>query len=162
MNWKTKLVLTTIFVLILSLSVSMMALAEAATYIENTTNYYDQTIFVHCAAGGAGEDVRITGTVHEVLVFTVDENGGFHGVFHAQPMGIKAVGQTTGDIYQATGVSMEQFNNLDGYTDTIVESFKIIGPGPGNNFVVQEVLHLTENANGEVTAFVDYYSYACK
>jgi len=97
-----------------------------------------------------------------VIHFTIDGNEAFHVVFHAQPMGIKAVGQTTGDIYQATGVSMEQFNMIEGYTETIVDSFKIIGLGTGNNFLIQETLHLTANANGEVTADVAYYSYECK
>jgi hypothetical protein len=43
-----------------------------------------------------------------------------------------------------------------------VNNFRIIGQGPGNNYLVHEVFHVTINANGEVTAYVDNFSIECK
>jgi len=43
-----------------------------------------------------------------------------------------------------------------------VNNFRIIGQGPGNNFLVHETFHFTINANGNVTAFVDHFSVDCK
>jgi hypothetical protein len=46
--------------------------------------------------------------------------------------------------------------------ETFVNNFRIIGQGPGNNFLVHEVFHITFNANGSITAFVDKFSVDCR
>ena len=43
-----------------------------------------------------------------------------------------------------------------------MNNFRIIGQGPGNNFLVHETFHVTINANGVVTATVDNFSVECK
>jgi len=45
---------------------------------------------------------------------------------------------------------------------TFVNNFKIIGQGPNNNFLVHENLHVTINADGTLTAFVDNFSFTCQ
>jgi len=37
-----------------------------------------------------------------------------------------------------------------------------IGPGTGNNFLVHTVIHLTVNANGEITADIASDRFDCK
>ena len=64
-------------------------------------------VFIPCAAGGAGEDVFLTGNLHVLLRFTMDQAGGIHVASHFQPQGISGAGQTSGDKYQATGVTQE-------------------------------------------------------
>ena len=49
-----------------------------------------------------------------------------------------------------------------GVTDNFVNNFKIIGPHPGNNILIHENFHVTVNANGTLTAFVDNFSAECK
>jgi hypothetical protein len=85
--------------------------------------------------------------------------GGVHVKSHAQPQGISGFGQTTGAKYQATGVTQERFS-INPFT--FVNNFRIVGQGPGNNFLVHEVFHVTVNANGTVTAFVDRVSVECR
>ena len=78
---------------------------------------------------------------------------------------MKGTGQITGDTYQATGVSQDRFSGslVNGqYAATLVNNFRIIGPGKGNNFLVHEVAHITINANGDVTVDFDYQSGECK
>ena len=48
------------------------------------------------------------------------------------------------------------------FTQTFVNNFRIIGQGPGNNFLVHEVFHITINANGDVTVIHDSISVDCK
>jgi hypothetical protein len=48
------------------------------------------------------------------------------------------------------------------FNQTFVNNFRIIGQGPGNNFVLHENFHLTINANGEVTTVHDNFSADCK
>ena len=75
-------------------------------------------------------------------------------------------GETTGDKYQATGVTKASsfkasFQNGQAQ-QTFVNNFRIIGQGPGNNFLVHEVAHITFNANGIVTVFHDSFTIDCK
>lgn len=42
-------------------------------------------VFIPCAAGGAGEVVFLTGNLHVLLRFTMDQAGGIHVASHFQP-----------------------------------------------------------------------------
>src|SRR5215467_3765370 len=48
------------------------------------------------------------------------------------------------------------------FNTTLVNNFRIIGQGTGNNFLVHETFHITVNADGTMTAFVDNFSVDCK
>src|SRR5690349_18622133 len=52
-------------------------------------------VFVPCAAGGAGELVALSGSLHEVLHLTINGNL-FSIAMHDQPQGVKGIGETTG------------------------------------------------------------------
>jgi len=140
-------------------------LAKATTFTDNVRVPINISVFIPCAAGGAGESVELSGTLHLLFEITVDSNGGVHMKTHAQPQGVRGVGLTTGDKYQGTGVTQDHSNfGSDGLpvTFTFVDNFRIIGQGPGNNFLVHQTFHVTVNANGKVTADVDNFSVECK
>ena len=123
------------------------------------------TVFVPCAAGGAGELVDLSGPLHTVINFTINSNN-VSGMAHFQPQGIVGTGETTGDKYQATGVTKDSsfkgsFQNGQ-FNQTFVNNFRIIGSGPGNNFLVHEEAHVTFNANGTLTVVHDNFSTECK
>lgn len=122
------------------------------------------TVFISCAADGAGEVVDLAGTLHTLISFTINGNN-VSGYTHFQPQGIVGVGETTGNRYHATGITRESFRNSfrNGQAnDTFVNNFRIIGQGPGNNFLVHETEHFTINANGSVTVFHDNFSVVCQ
>ena len=119
-------------------------------------------VFIPCAAGGAGEVVFLKGNLHVLLRFTMDESGGIHVASHFQPQGISGTGQTSGEKYQATGVTQDEFNAKVGVEETFINNFRIIGQGNGNNFLIHEIFHITFNANGIPTAFVDNVSVDCR
>jgi hypothetical protein len=146
--------------LIASLGVAQ-AQAKATTVTDNVRVETDIFAFVPCAQGGAGEFVQLSGTLHILFVTTIDDKGGFHSKFHFQPQGISGTGLTTGDKFQATGVTQGSFNGKVGFEQTFVNNFRIIGEGPGNNFQIHENFHVTVLANGEVTASVDNFSIKC-
>ena len=133
--------------------------AQATAITENLQFPIAFDVFVPCANGGAGEIVSVSGTLHEVFHITFDAAGAVHLKIHDQPQGISGFGQTTGMKYQATGVTQQQ---LSTNPFTFVNNFRIIGQGPGNNFLIHQVFHVTVNANGEVTAFVDHASAECR
>ncbi len=137
--------------------------ADAAKQVNDVSDI-NLTVFVPCAAGGAGELVDLSGPLHTLITFTINGNN-VSGKTHFQPQGISGTGETTGDKYQATGVTQESFTGSfqnGQFSDTFVNNFRIIGQGPGNNFLVHETLHITVNANGTLTVFHDNFSIDCK
>jgi hypothetical protein len=148
------------------LSTTGSALAEAETFTDNEKVSVDPAaVFVSCAAGGEGEVVDLSGTLHILSHTTVTPSGDVFIKFHFQPQGVKGVGQTTGDVYQGTGVTQGQtLLQADGlpFTDTLTNNFRIIGPGPGNNYLEHFTIHVTINENGELTAEVSNISIVCK
>jgi hypothetical protein len=141
----------------------LIAPANAAVQVNDTTDI-SLTVFIPCAASGAGEIVDLSGPLHTLISFTINGNN-VSGYSHFQPQGISGTGETTGTKYQATGVTQESFKNSlqNGQANfTFVNNFRIIGQGPGNNFLVHETMHLTINANGTATVFHDNFSVDCK
>jgi hypothetical protein len=141
----------------------VIAPADAAVEVNNTADFF-LSVFVPCAAGGAGEIVDLSGPLHALITLTINGNEA-SGLMHFQPQGISGIGETTGDKYQATGVTKTSFSvsfqNGQANT-TFVNNFRIIGQGPGNNFLVHETAHITINANGAVTVNHDNFSTECK
>ncbi len=163
-TYMARLVVTVLFALALTLGLpAQMVQAQASTV---TTSMIIPLgvfpVFIPCAAGGAGEVVELGGNLHVLFSTTVDDQGGFHAVSHFQPQGVTGTGLTTGDKYQGTGVTRDQFNGMVGFEFTFVNNFRIIGQGTGNNFLVHNTFHITVNANGDLTAFVDNFSVECK
>ena len=151
----------------LSPSASPLLNASANSAFTQTTNEQVPVtifVFVSCANGGAGEVVALQGDLHILSHVTVSNSGNVHVKVHFQPMGISGQGLTTGDKYQGTGVTQEQFNSNGPLpiTDTFINNFRIIGQGPGNNFLVHATFHITINANGDVTSVVDNFKAECK
>jgi hypothetical protein len=141
----------------------MIAPAYAGVQVNDRTEIA-LTVFIPCAADGAGEVVDLAGPLHTLISFTINGND-VSGYTHFQPQGIIGVGETTGNKYHATGITRESFKNSfrNGQaSDTFVNNFRIIGQGPGNNFLVHETEHFTINANGSVTVFHDNFSVVCK
>lgn len=124
-----------------------------ASIIENTSFPIDIIVNVPCANGGAGEDVELTGVIHETIIITVNGNR-FSMKIHDQPQGVVGIGLTTGDKYQGTGVTQQRQNGSfqNGQASgTFINAFDIIGQGPGNNATLHITEHFTINANGTTT-----------
>jgi len=141
----------------------LRATLSAAVTNSNIEVPFSSTVLVTCANGGSGELVDITGTLHVVAHTVVAPNGNVSFFAHNQLQWAKGVGQITGDVYQANGVTHEVEANATGlpFTTTTADNVLLIGPGPGNNRRVHMTIHLTVNANGEVTADVNIVEVTC-
>jgi hypothetical protein len=138
-----------------------------ARAIHTTTNEkipVDIPVFIPCAVNGAGEFVILSGSLHVLNTFTINGNK-ISGKYHFQPQGIRGTGETTGDKYQATGVTQGVFKGslVNGqFTQTDINNFRIIGQGRGNNFLIHATNHFTINANGTFTSVVNNFKSDCK
>jgi hypothetical protein len=150
-----------VFLATISAALALGVQAAQSAVVVNESFPIALPVFVPCADGGAGELVVLEGDLHLLLSITADGNH-LSIKTHAQPQGITGTGLSTGDKYQGTGVTQDHFTTGLGETFTFVNNFRIIGEGPGNNFLVHETFHVTINANGEVTATVDNFSVECK
>ena len=142
-----------------------LAIPAQAEVIANDQDDIFFVAFVPCADGGAGEFIEGEGRLHVLIRQTIDSAGGLHLGTHFQPMGLKAIGQTTGDRYNATGVTQTSTNIAGGglpFTDTYINNFRMVGTGQNAvSYHVHTTFHVTVNANGEVTAFVDNTRITC-
>src|SRR4029077_13867187 len=155
---------TTIMIFLFAALALFTVQANGAKQINDMSDI-SLTVFVPCAASGAGEIVDLTGPLHTLITFTINGNN-VSGTAHFQPQGLSGAGETTGDKYQATGVTKDtsfklSFQNGQAQ-QTFVNNFRIIGTGPGNNFLVHEVTHITINANGIATVLHDNLSVICR
>ena len=135
------------------------ACAQATAITQSLRLPITLEVFVPCAAGGAGEVVRLSGTLHGLFHLTFDATGAVHAKFQDQPQRLSGIGLTSGAAYQGTGMTQDVLNTNP---STFVNNFRIIGQGPNNNFLVHEIFHLTRNANGETTTIVDRLSVECR
>jgi hypothetical protein len=105
----------------------------------------------------------LTGNLHVLFHLTISSSGIVSFKDHFQPQGISGAGLTTGAGYHGTGVTQDHdvFAQV-GQTVSFIDNFRIIGQGPGNNFTLHENFHVTVNANGTLTTFVDNISADCK
>lgn len=132
---------------------AIAASGAQAAVTQNTKDPLDISVFVDCANGGAGETVHLTGTLHTLFTYTINDNN-VSGKFQDQPQQVSGTGDVTGATYQGTGVTQEKFQGSlqnGQYSETYVNNFRIIGQGSGNNYLVHETMHLTINANGDLT-----------
>lgn len=135
--------------------------SAAATQTVILDTPYQSKVFVPCANGGAGEAVESRGTIHRVIHITQNANG-FHLTLHANPQDVTGTGLTTGDTYQTRGTFNAHENDLiPGVTETIRDAFKLVGPGPDNNYSLVTTIHLTINANGEISQESEDFSIEC-
>jgi hypothetical protein len=148
---------------LLALSLPGPTFAQALAITTNDFVPFAQVNLVPCANGGAGELVLVQGTLHIQQHITINNNRATVKS-HFQPQGAGGTGLTTGDTYNAVGVTQEvdTIALTGGASEfTFVNNFRLIGQGPNNNLQVHQLVHVTINANGTVTTVVDNTSVEC-
>ena len=102
-----------------------------------------------------GTIVTLTGTLHFEFKTHFDSAGGLHVKLHANPQDVTG-SDTNGVTYHAHGATNQSIlikaNAAD--ENTFVNTINVRGSEKDTSFVIHEVVHITVNANGEVTAVV--------
>ena len=153
----------TLAITLVALTLAGPAFAQALAITTNDFVPFSQISLVPCANGGAGELVLVEGTLHIQQHITINNNR-VTIKSHFQPQGAGGTGLTTGDSYNAVGVTQEVDTlALTGGANefTFTNNFRLIGQGVDNNLQVHQTLHVTINANGTVTTVVDNTSIDC-
>jgi len=117
--------------------------------------------WIPCANDGLGEWVE--GTIDVLLVFHYDKDGNQTKLIAHPHAGI-LIGQTTGTIFRATGVTLFLGdNNPDkgAFTDTFINRYHLVGQG-GVQFWNFNTIHVTITPDGDITADVLNEYTTCK
>lgn len=141
-----------------------MSASASAAVTTNTSIPLSLVTFIPCGNGGFGDSVFLTGNLHVLVTFTSNGNT-FSGLAHFQPQGVTGNSSTTGAKYEGTGVTEDTFSGSfqrSHATETFVNNFRLIGQGSADNYLVHEVVHLTFDAAGTLTAAVDNSSVDCR
>jgi hypothetical protein len=108
-------------------------------------------------------DVTLTVTSGSFQIVTRESltpSGALHVIVEGNAQGVKAI-STGGARYQLPGGFWFEFNATPGATtETQTGVFNVIGRGDAPDFRVRDVVHVTVNANGVITASVDFHSGA--
>ena len=158
---KMKVSLLLVMVLMATLLGTTPASAAAETTIVINDRFpVDIEVGVPPCTGDEGL-VQLSGYVHTLLQVTTDAQGGFHVIGHSNYESISGI-TSSGEKYQAVGIRRVNINGKVGMEYNSRETFLIIAPGSGNNFLVSETFHFTVNANGTMTTSHDSFSMECK
>jgi hypothetical protein len=99
-----------------------------------------------------------SGVLKIVTHETLTPSGAFHLSVEANAQGVSAIAPS-GAAYQALGGFRVETNLTPGATtQTEVAVLNVVGQGSAPNFTVRGVVHLTVNANGNVTALVNHFT----
>jgi hypothetical protein len=146
---------------LLLLVAAMVALAwpTSAEAAATTESFPFETYVVACN----GDLIYLSGTLLVVFTETATPSGGFVFSAHFQPQGIQGVDLVTGTTFIGTGLTRDLLvvAPSGGFTETFVNEFHIQATAGEESYIVSEVFHVTVNANGELTAFVDNFKATC-
>jgi hypothetical protein len=104
-----------------------------------------------------GENVKITGSIH--FVSQTQPDGGIVGHFNYQH--VTGTGLTSGTEYRVSAVDQVHLSPPFPSSIHSVRSFRMIAPGPGNDLLVNALMHITVTANGDVSASIEELSNRC-
>ena len=112
---------------------------------------FEKIVFVPCANGGNGEEVKLTGT--SKIVYQINWNDrGSHMVYHESFHGVAGIGLTSNESFTASGktegVVSGSWENSH-FVRTMVQEIKI--NGQNTKFTVRYNLHITINPDGSVS-----------
>jgi len=110
------------------------------------------------------EAVQFTLREQLVLHETDDAAGDIHLMFVVNDKGTTGLGLTTGTKYYQTGATVETAHITDPYpfVDTFIFVVNLVSAGRAPNYRLHVNAHVTVNANGELTSFVENVTEECQ
>ena len=123
---------------------------------------YDQVLFVPCAAGGAGEEVALKGSL-KIVEQIVYNARGFTLNYHVITQGITGVGLSTGEKFQSSGgiksTITGEFGEDGQYSRVFIQQLRIIGQN--SVFKVIYKTKITITPDGKITTSIQDETVDC-
>ena len=152
-------ILALILTLALAAGIASPTYAQASTTTDRVIEPFETTVLA-CN----GEDVTVSGELLLISHTTIDAGGGIHSKFTLVPRHVRGVGSVTSTQYKAVGGQRSHFNEDADFAplnETFTTMFNLVSQGGSDNLKFKGTFHITINAKGEVTAFVERFSEKC-
>jgi hypothetical protein len=133
-------------------SVAMLATVIGPAHAELVSHDISTDIETFLFAPCGGDFIELSGTLHHIFSFTANDNR-VNGFFQNNLV-LSGVGRDTGARYHVREIQHQTFNfSLQNgqATSTLIEPFRVIGQGPGNNFLATAHITVVFNADGTAT-----------
>ena len=120
--------------------------------------------FVIDASACAGELIHVTGTLHTVNHFRLQEDGTYHANSQFNLAGVKGVGLTSEDTYviPASGAVVENFVQSGQTVTGTVDINLVIGKGKIPNQVALARVHYVISPEGEIKVETISFHFKCQ
>lgn len=122
---------------------------------------FEETLFVPCANGGAGEQVSLTGSIHFVYqMFWTDR--GFSLVYHDNSQGVTGVGLTSGETFtgsEGTQGTVSAVWENDQWIGTTIQQMRITGRTA--SYVIKYKRQVVITPDGKVTVNIKEKTVDC-
>ena len=106
---------------------------------------------IECADGSASELVRLEGSIFERTVYLVDATGAYHVSRHTMPIGVRGVGEESGEEYRVREAERGTYTQTAmGATGSFRQTLRLVGRDSGSSFLLVFSGHYAVNANGEL------------
>ncbi|HJS56055.1 MAG TPA: hypothetical protein VJ765_16000 [Chitinophagaceae bacterium] len=146
--------------------------AEEATAVDGNPNGnndniihavpFETTVFVPCANGGAGENVKLTGFTNFIYGTTWTDHG-FTVLYHDNVHQVKGVGLTSGESFVASGGTNGTALGVwysSQWVATTMRQMNIIGQN--TRFTVSYKYHIAVTADGNISVSSTEQTADCK
>lgn len=156
------------FCLTRSAAVGVTVIALALTFVSGagaaTQNVKIPTEDFPAANLCNGDEIQLQGTLHFVMQGEfVEDAERQHVHSHLNSQKLTGIGVPSGALYNVNNISNSIFNaRVDGANITTLEvMMNVVSRGSGENFQIQTILHVTFNANGEMTTQFQNFHVHC-
>jgi hypothetical protein len=144
-----------------SLVIAAGAQASAITETHHFSYPQDFTFVNPCT----GDPIAFTGEFDAVVHVTITDSGHLSVISPGVVSHTVGTDLVTGQTFRLVGTSSNYESlDLDGYpfeyTINLISNF--VGQGPGNNLIQHELIHVTADAGGQVTADLSDVSINCR
>jgi len=123
---------------------------------------FDETVFVSCANGGAGEYIHITGRTNLVYTISWTDHGFTYG-YHSTTINIEGLGLSSGQRFAGSGNIEGQVMGAwvnEQWLSNFVDQLRLVG---GNtSFILKRNYHVLVNPNGTVEVSRDNVETECR
>jgi hypothetical protein len=135
------------------------AMAQASPFTQVSSSPFGPVVVVSTCTG---EAVTIQGTQRSLIHVTFDGTGGGHFRFYTGQHGF-GVGAPSGNQYTFAETAGSEANFPgNSFEFTVQMSSRLITAGPNNNQMLHSTVHVTFDANGNMTATVNNFSADCQ
>jgi hypothetical protein len=140
------------------------ALARAQTDIYNVRIPIDEIMYNECT----GEDVHLTGMVHNMNRIIDTSVGNHIWGFQFKYQGVKGIGLDSGMTYNAVGGEQGFGSLLDDpdrpyhYTAGYIITMKLVSHGKAPDMTIKARVHVVVTPNYQWTVYINKYEVICK